>query len=146
MKLETFPHFTKFFCLCMSLNLVGTGWHIVFAPLCCLVWRMCPKLVLFNSSFKLSYQIHNVSIPMSFTTAYLFFTLPSTQSYNNTMLPDTTFYLSYVLYTASHSTVSCAAIFRIFNTFITKSHLHNISYCPSFFCPLYSHHMLQSET
>jgi len=42
--------------------------------------------------------------------------LPSAQSYNNTILPDVIFYLSYVPYTASHSAVPFTAIFRIFLT------------------------------
>jgi len=46
--------------------------------------------------------------------------LPSAQSYNNTMLPDAIFYLSYVPYTASHSAVPFTAIFRIFNALFTS--------------------------
>jgi hypothetical protein len=71
--------------------------------------------------------------------------LPSSQSYNNTMLPDATFYLSNFCTQLSTVLYHLPQFVKFFNTFFTKCHLHNISYCLCSVIPPYFHHMHRDE-
>jgi hypothetical protein len=124
----------------MSSNLFGTCWQIVFASLFCLVWRVCPKPVLFNSSFMLSDQIHNLNSPTCHPqqlTPLSFFIRTILQQHNACQMQ----YITYPKFCTHLPTL----LYHL-PQFFTKPHTHNIIYFPCSIIPPYIHNMHRDET